>query len=192
MLTNTEFSILPSWRHLRAKQKEITPDVQKLPEPFVRVSFSLFESVRLTVQRLLHNVGDNLTNDLRLNIKLGFDGSHSIFNQQKNEQTNNIIMTMVCPLEMKTEAGSSVWVQPSPNSPYPQRSVCLQMGKESQESLQSLNIFNDEITKMKDEGMVVQHGGGASSAFNVKVDIISNMMDTKAAHLYLGLGWSVL
>ena len=109
MLTNTGFSILPSWHHLRAKQKEITPDVQKLPEPFVGVSFSLFESVLLTVQRLLHNFGDNLTNDLWLNIKFGFDGSgsHSIFNQQKNEQTNNIIMTMFCPLKMKTEAGSS-------------------------------------------------------------------------------------
>ena len=188
VLENAGFKILPSWRHLRVKQKEITPAVQKLPEPFVGVFYSLFESVRLTVQRMLPTVGNNLMTNLQLNIKFGFDGSgsHSIFNQQENEQTMNIIMSMFCPLELKTEAGSSVWVQPSPNSPYTQRPVCLQMGKESEESLQSLKIFNDDIAKMKDDGMVVQHGG--STAYNVKVDIISHMMDMKAAHLYLGLG----
>ena len=55
-------------------------------------------------------VCDNLTNELCLNIKFGFDGSgsHSIFHQKNNAQTNNIFMSMFCPLEMKTEAGYSL------------------------------------------------------------------------------------
>ena len=72
------------------------------------------------------------------------NGGHSIFNQLENEQTKYIIMSMFCPLELKNDKGSTVWVQPLPNSPNSQRPVYLQMGKESSEALESLKIFNKD------------------------------------------------
>ena len=94
-------------------------------------------------------------------------------------------MTMFCPLDITNDAGVSIWSQPCPNSPYTQRPVSLQLGKESTELLQSLKIFNPDIAQMKDEGIVVKRGKGAH---NVKAIIRSHMMDMKASHLYLGLG----
>ena len=188
LLTNAGFGILPAWRHLRVKQDEITPTSNPLPEPYAGVYYSLKESVRVTIKRLLPlTLQHTLSQNLVLNIKFGFDGSgsHSIYNQPDNEQTNNIIMTMFCPLDIQNDAGVSAWTQPSPNSPFTQRPVCLQLGKESEELLQSLKIFNPDIATMKEEGIVVE---SAEGAHNVKVNIRSHMMDMKAAHLYLGLG----
>ena len=71
--------------------------------------------------------------------KFGFDGSggHAIFNQQKNEQTNNLILSMFCPLELKTDDSVNVWIQSMPDTPKMQRSLMIQTGKETAESLQS-------------------------------------------------------
>ena len=95
-----------------------------------------------------------------MNIKYGFDGSgsHALFNQKNNVETNNIIMTMFCPLELKTEGRLTLWEQPSPNSPLTNHPVCLQMGKESEESLQSLKIFNNDISLLKNKGIMVNKG----------------------------------
>ena len=169
------------------KQKEISPVVKHLPAPFTGIFFPLSEAVEMTISRLLDGICDNLTTELCFNIKFGFDGSgsHFIFHQKNSAQTNNIIMSMFCPLEMKTEAGSSLWVQPSPNSLYTHWPVSLQMGKESEESLQSLKLFNDDISKMKNDCITVKKG---DDSYKVKVKKILHMMDMKAANLYLGLG----
>ena len=70
-------------------------------------------------------------------MKFGFDGSgsHSIYNQLNNVQTNNIILTMFCPLAIENSDGITVWEQAAPNAPNTQRPLALQMGKESQENL---------------------------------------------------------
>ena len=185
LLDNDGFGILPPWNTIREKQKDITPDTHSLTEPFVGIHYLLCDAMKLSVQRLLPLLDqEKLTENLVLNIKFGFDGSggHSIFNQLDNEQTKNIIMSMFCPLELKDDEGKLLWVQSSPNSPNTQRPVCLQMGKESSETLEALKVFNTEITKLENEGIVVIIG---RSTYNVKVHIASYMMDMKAAHLYL-------
>ena len=174
--------------NLCVKHKLTTPTSIPLPRPFAGVHYSLKDSIRSTIERLLPlTVSDSLSRDLTLNIKFGFDGSgsHAIYKQRDNEQTNNIIMTMFCALDLLTDTGALAWVQPSPNSPSTQRPISLQLGKESWESLQSQKIFNKDIKALKEEGIVVK---SSESAYNVKVNIRSHMMDMKAAHLYLGLG----
>ena len=58
----------------------------------------------------------------------------------------------MCPLELKDNTGKIIWTQPSPNATKKQRPIHLQTGKESSESLQSLAIFNNDISRAKEEG----------------------------------------
>ena len=177
--------VLPPWKHIRKQQMDITPDFQELPAPHNGVYFPLLSAVTITFQRLLTHVtieSGALPKLFKMKIKFGFDGSgnHSIYNQINNVQTNNIIMTMFCPLSIETDDGSTVWTRDSPNNPFAQRPVGIQLGKESADNITSLAIFNEDMAKMQ-EGIDL----GSSQ---VKVDISSYMMDRKAADLYLGTG----
>ena len=171
-------NILPPWTHIRNQQIKITCDAQELPDPHNGVFFPLWTAVRITFERLLTHVSiesDALPKHLKMKIKFGFDGSgnHSIYNQVNNIQTNNIIMTMFCPLSIEKEDGSAVWIQDSPNDPLAQRPVGIQLGKESAENITSLTIFNKDMAKMQ-EGIDIGNT-------QIKVDISSYMMDRKAA-----------
>ena len=59
------------------------------------------------------------------------------------------------------------------------------MGKESTDTLQSLDIFNKEIDILKSRGVGVKVD---EQNYNVKVVIASHMLDGKAAKLFTGLG----
>ena len=193
MLSSAGFKILPPWIRLREEIARITPPVHNLPEPFVGVYYSLAASVEKTVCRILQLVPDSLNNvtddHLKLSVKFGFDGSgsHAIYHQANTELTNNIIMTMFSPLKLETGNGNIVWEQLSPNSPLTQRLLCLQMGKESSESLQTQRVFNDDITLLQNQGVVCNFN---NTPLCVTGEIKGYMMDRKAANLYTGLGGS--
>ena len=91
---------------------------------------------------------------------------------------------MFCPLSLKTQE-STIWEQTTPNNPLTHRPIQLHMGKESAEALRSLEIHNEQIHDLKNNGFTLKI---KETETNVKVNIISHMMDMKAAHLYLGLG----
>ena len=59
------------------------------------------------------------------------------------------------------------------------------MGKESADSLRTLEQFNDDIKELKNEGVTIRKD---DKELHLKVEIKSHMMDMKAAHLFLGLG----
>ena len=63
------------------------------------------------------------------------------YRQLNNAKTNNMVMTMSCPLRIKSNEGEVFWEQKSPNSPLTHRPLLLEMGKESKESMQSLAII---------------------------------------------------
>ena len=98
-----------------------------------------------------------------------------------------MIMTIFCPLSVSSEAGDVKWTQQCPNSAGTHRPLALQLGKESSETLRSLTVFEDDIEKSKTEGHSIDVN---NHSINMKINIISHMMDLKAAHLYLGLGGS--
>ena len=100
----------------------------------------------------------------------------------------------MCPLELKDNTSKIIWTQPSPNAPKKQRPILLQTGKESSKSLQSLAIFNNDISRAEEEGFVVsvkdddEDKGDSQKSVNIKSKVLSYMLDRKAANLYLGLG----
>lgn len=191
ILKTASLDILPPWYSLRKEQQVITPDLCQLPDPHVGVNFPLIPSLKLTAQRILQNVPEHKfsgSDIILMNIKFGFDGSgsHAIYHQVNNEKTNNIIMTMFCPLNISSESGSILWEQKSPNNPLTHRPLALQMGKESSDSLKSLEIFNNDILTLNNTGCNIIDNDGQEIVLKVKIQ--SHMMDMKATHLYLGLG----
>ena len=67
------------------------------------------------------------TQEMQIKIKYGLDGSggHRIFKRRNNMTTNNIIMTMFCPLEIQASDGNVVWKEDCPNAPHSQRVLSL-------------------------------------------------------------------
>ena len=174
------FKIFPPWVKIRAKQADITPSVKQLPEQnFTGVYFQMCDAIKITVNRILQLPDVELHgNSLHIQIKFGFDGSgsHSIYNQVNNVDTNNITMTMFCLLNATDSSNNVVYEQPLPNSTLSQRPLCLQMGKEDIESLQSLALFNEEIETLKNDGVTVQSGEASIQVYST---IASHMLDGK-------------
>ena len=186
LLTANGFNFFPAWGKLRKKQREITPEAQQLPDPRTGVYFHLISAIKTTAAQIIPNLLEaNIadTAELKLKIKFGFDGSgsHAIYNQVNNVQTNNIVMTMFCPLSIENSDASRIWNQESPNAAKSQRPIALQMGKESHDNLQYLSIFNEDIAFLREVGFDIE-------GKNIKTEIQSYLFDRKAADLYLGLG----
>ena len=137
--------------HLRKKQSEITPEIHSLPHPHIGVFFDMKDAVRMTVDRILQSQNilpkEIAGNEVEVETKYGFDGSgsHSMLNQSNNVGTNNIIMTMICPLKLSDRNGTQLYIQNYPNAPLTHRPLCLQMGKESESTLRSLEPYEDDI-----------------------------------------------
>ena len=178
--------VMPPWYKLRTMQENLTPQLFPLLQPHVGLYFPLFSAIKFTTKRILDCLPVTSNPDYLLTIKFGFDGSggHSIFHQAGNVNTNNMILAMFCPLRLTALDGTIVWEVNRPNSPTSQRAIFLQLGKESYESLQSLEVFNDDILKLKKEGIQLIVN---DKVMNIKVEIIGYMMDRKAANAYLGL-----
>ena len=189
MLRANNCNAYAAWHVIREEQKKITPQIKTLPDPHIGVYFTMKDAVHMTVHRILQQESISFEgHDLKLEIKFGFDGSgsHAIYNQKKNADTNNIIMTMFCPLKLTDSSNNVVFQQPLPNSTLSQRILCLQMGKESVDSLKSLQMYNDEIRDMDKDGIQIQVAGKQS--VTVQTVVVGHMLDGKAAKLYTGLG----
>ena len=64
-------------------------------------------------------------------------------------KTNNIIMSMFCPLSICADSGETKWTQHSSNSALTHRPLALQLGKESVDTLPSLQTFDQDINDLK-------------------------------------------
>ena len=193
VLKSAGHDILPAWIHLRTRQREVTPVVIPVPLCYTGVFwhgvyFNYVDALKSTIARVLQTIPPIEEEHLALKCKFGFDGSggHSIFNQINNDETNNLILTVVCPLELKDQHGEVVWTEPSPNSPRSQRPIMIHTGKESSETLQSLKLFNNDIFKVESEGFVVEMP--EHRAVNIKSTNVSYCLDRKASNIFLGLG----
>ena len=117
--------------------------------------------MQLTASRIIEGTPDSqLPSSAVLEIKYGCDGSgsHAIYRQLNNAKTNNMVMTMFCPLKLKSDKGDVLWEQKSPNNLLTHHPLLLEMGKESRESISSLAMFNDEQTQLKTNGCLIKVG----------------------------------
>lgn len=182
LLKSVGCPIFPSWSKIRGLQSTITPEIQNLPAPHKGVYFPFLKAVEMTTVRLFET-GLEVQQagcDLKMKLKYGFDGSgsHAIYNQKNNEETNNMILTVFCPLGMYDD-NKLIWEEECPNVSNTQRPLMLQMGKEGRSTLKVQGLFNEDISSMKANGF-------SAREHSVMVDDVHTMMDRKASDLYLG------
>ena len=112
LLKSSGFDILPPRSKLNIERKYATPNITQLPERPIGIFSPLFDAVKITAERIILNLPlqRDITAELkslRMGMKFGFDGSgrHAIYNQVNNVFSNNIIMSMFCPLSIVDESG---------------------------------------------------------------------------------------
>lgn len=192
ILKQSDLDILPSWKKVKDFQIKVTPKIQDLvireneTEVFSGVYFDYSESMKITSSQIFKVIDLNLENfeHLTLDIKFGFDGSggHKIFHQVGNMDTENLIMSMFCPLKLYDSANKSVlWEQSAPNSEFSSRPLLIVLGKENKENSQNLKVLEKDRKKLADTGIKVDET-------TVKVITVAHCLDRKAANLYTGLG----
>ena len=89
--------------------------------PFEGVCFDFIPAFEMTTKRLLEAV-EMKADKLVVKTKYGFDGSgsHAIYHQKNNSQTNNMILSVFCPLQVKSVDSNILWTELSPNAPNTQ------------------------------------------------------------------------
>ena len=104
MLLDTKY-FLPGGIYVINKTSA-TPPISPLPPPFTGVYFRLSDAIKYTTVRILYAIKP--PKELKMKMKFGFDdsGSHPIFKQRNNSDTNNIILTMFCPLQLEDSNGN--------------------------------------------------------------------------------------
>ena len=182
MLKSVGCLIFPSWQKVHNLQSSITPEILTLPAPYQGVYFPFLKALELTTVQLFEAEleVETLGANLKLKMKYGFDGSgsHAIYNQKDNADTNNMILTVFCPLNIKDDGDKLIWEEDSPNVAYTQRPLILQLGKEGRDTLEAQGLLNGDIKTMVEDGFPVKDK-------TVLVDV-HTMFDRKAADLYLG------
>lgn len=176
--------IFPSWQKVRNLQASITPEIQNLPPPYQGIYFPFLKALEITTVRLfetgleVQQIGGGA--DLKMKLKYGFDGSgsHAIYNQKNNADTNNMILTVFCALNIQS-GDSLVWEEDSPNIANTQRPLILQLGKEGRDTLEAQSLLNTDIQSMTNEGF-------SAGEQKVMVNDVHTMFDRKAADIYLG------
>ena len=90
-------------------------------------------------------------------MKYGFAGfgSHAIYQQKNNSHTNNMILSVFGPLEVKSVSTNESWTEISPNVPNTQRPYKLQLGKESYEAFQAQSPVQKDI-KQLENGVAIE------------------------------------
>ena len=182
LLAENGFDIFPKWTDINAYQKKITPKINHLEAPFEGVGVDFKPALKVTTQRLLEAANIHDCN-LVMKIKYGFDGSgsHAIYHQKNNSQTNNMILSVFAPLQLKSSNGDVLWTELSPNIPNTQRPYLLQLGKESYEAFKAQSPVQKDIKVLEDVGMEVYDDK------HVKIDA-KLMCDRKASDIFFGNG----
>lgn len=162
-----------------------------MPAPFDGVRFQLCSVVEYCFDRTIKSLGSKGDEILEMEnlifvCKGGFDGSggHSIHHQLNNCTTNNIIMTMITPLSIKS-GNHEVWLESNPSSANTQRPVSLQLGKETIESLRSFGQLTEDMVRLEANGLEFTVKGKHVS---LKVIFRLTEMDRKAADAVTSLG----
>ena len=89
---------------------------------------------------------------------------------------------MFCLLKIVSSNGNKVWEEELPNNPLTHRALAITVGKESDETLRPLEIYNQDIEFLKSPFTVCLN----DEQFEFTVLVKSGMWDRKAANIMLG------
>ncbi|KAL5254995.1 hypothetical protein ACHWQZ_G014442 [Mnemiopsis leidyi] len=187
-LKTSDLDVLPSWKTVRAYERTLTPEVKEL-EDKMGVEFDYKEALGKSAEQIIKQLDPKPTDTkLTLTVKDGLDGSgsHSIFNQDGNKNTHNIVITMFTPLSLISSNGDTIWVEPSPASPLTCRPLSLLLGKETDDVLKSyyrkLALTRENV---RQESLQVTV---SDCTYTIKVDLTLSMIDGKMRGILSGLG----
>ena len=183
-----EKKVMPTWKVLHSHMTSITPETIKLNEQFDGFSFPLYDSVQLTLCQILKNTSIDLSEHTTLcfQLKSGLDGSgnHKIFHQISSPDTNNMILTVMAPLCIKSSiSGETLWSCSNPNSANVHRPLILQSGKESKDNLMTARALSEKMVQLEETGLLLP-----DTNTKVKVEISLSCFDRKAADTLQGTG----
>ena len=183
----------PSWKSVREYQLSITPEIVSIdPNENIGIKTSYKQALTITIKQALLSL-ENLPppQQLFFHFKDGVDGSgsHSIYNQQSNKHTHNMIIYMFTPLKLTTEQGNVIWTEQSPCSPHATRPLMIFLGKEI---LENMKI----VMKIQKERQNVENFSISIEDCIYPIHLIGNfcMIDGKMRKLVSGLGgaWCLL
>ena len=180
--------LLPAWKDLRLNQKKITPTVFHQIDPLIGVSYDYFEALKLTIQRALHLV-QNLPpsgSSLIVRLKDGVDGSgsHPIYHQRNNVNSNNMILYMFCLLTIvDVNTDIAIFTENQPNSPHAMRPLFIVIGKEN---LTNLDNVKTAFRQRSLNTEFLLHFG--NYVYDIKIIAEMTMIDGKMRTLLSGLG----
>ena len=168
-------------------KKNITPPI--LHDTCITgVRLDYISALKMTIKRVLDvHIKTPVSTDLKVHIKDGVDGSgsHAIYQQQNNVQTNNMIMYMFCVLRI-TDSGTEtiIFEEKSPASPFSMRPVFLVLGKETLVNLEDVkNTVKERQTVQK---IHVTTENGCNHQITIESDL--SCIDAKMRGLLSGLG----
>ena len=188
-----DVNFFPTWKVLREYQLSITPKVLNIdPNDNLGIKTSYKQALTITIKQALLSL-DQLppSQKLRFYFKDGVDGcgSNSIYNQEGNKETHNMIVYMFTPLKLTTEEGDIIWYEQSPCSPHAARPLIIFLGKEVYENMKIVMRIQNERQNL--EILVILIGENI-----YEINLIGKfcMIDGKMRKLVSGLGgaWCLL
>ena len=188
-----DINSFPTWKVLRDYQRSITPDIVSIdPNENMGIKTSYKEALTLTIKQILLSL-DNLPppQPLVFHFKDGVDGSgcHSIYNQEGNKHTNNMIMYMFTGLKLITENGSELWSEYSPCSPHATRPLMIFLGKENIENMKIVMNIQKERQNIEQFSVLIE-----DNLYIILLVGNFTMLDGKMRKCVSGLGgaWCLL
>ena len=103
-----------------------------------------------------------------------------------NISTNNIVLFMFMPLNIKNAAGNTLWIEPSPASSTSCRPLSIIMGKETDVYLKDhYKLIEEERIQLRNNPLLFLVNG---ADVTMKVNIKTWMIDGKMRGILSGLG----
>ena len=180
--------MLPSYNNIKLAKDILIPKKDILPSSLIGVKYYYKDAIINHFLRFFEGHPDFSASNYKVIIKDGCDGSgrHSIYNQEGNVKTYNMLLYMFVVLELyeiKLDSDKIqnkyelVYSELQPNSADKCRPIALIMGKEDNKTLGGFNpMIQEEILTIKEDGLCILIG---DRAINLEIEFKTTMTDGK-------------
>ena len=191
------YLLLPSYNNIKLAKDILIPKKDILPSSLIGVKYYYKDAIINHFLRFFEGHPDFSASNYKVIIKDGCDGSgrHSIYNQEGNVKTYNMLLYMFVVLELyeiKLDSDKIqnkyelVYSELQPNSADKCRPIALIMGKEDNKTLGGFNpMIQEEILTIKEDGLCILIG---DRAINLEIEFKTTMTDGKIKKLLTGRG----
>ena len=191
------YLLLPSYNNVKVAKDMLMPKKDILPRSLTGIKYCYKDALINHFKRFFEIHSDFKATNYKVIIKDGCDGSgrHSIYNQQGNVQTHNMLLYMFVVLELYVVNQDSesdqdiyelIYSEPKPNSADKSRPIALIMGKEDSETLgEFIPIIQEELSNIQEDGLCIVI---SDRVMNLQIEMKTSMTDGKSKTLMTGRG----